>query len=68
MRRVSTGIKESGLAIEVRGFRLILISKRGGYQEIDITPVYHYFEEFFRSNWKKEWEKLQHENNTHKDN
>lgn len=48
----------SGLSIEMRGNRLLLINRRGGYQELDITPVYFFFKEFFEGTWKKEWENM----------
>ena len=45
--------KYSGLEIEIKGKRLFLINRRGGYQELDITPVYHYLKDFFKKNWKR---------------
>ena len=50
--------ESTGLEIQVRGSRLILISRKGGYQELDITPVYHFLKEFFVGKWKEKWENI----------
>ena len=45
--------KSTGLEIALKGKRFILINYRGGYQELDITPVFHFLKDFFKGTWKK---------------
>lgn len=55
--------KTTGLQIEIKGKRLILINSNGGYQELDITPVFHFLKDFFKKDWKN---KIHKKNDTTK--